>query len=141
MMDVRDRRGNKSFDPHACCTHYTWGLLGTPHPQACVKRNGGAQGIPGHPPTLTLIRLPTPSPRARNHAMKISIQADASMFPLYVPENQHAATWLLDEGAPAVMHASPSPSNAAVWSIEIDFFYPTVPSRETQQHFPAMWRC
>ena len=91
---------------------YTWGLLGALPSQAV--ENGELRGIPGMPPTL-LDPPPGDAFAERNqYAMKIDYERMPPMFP--VSETHSAATWLLDERAPAV--TPPSPSNAAVWSIE-----------------------
>ena len=77
---------------------YTWGLLGALPSQAV--ENGELRGIPGMPPTL-LDPPPGDAFAERNqYAMKIDYERMPPMFP--VSETHSAATWLLDERAPAV---------------------------------------
>ena len=62
--------------------------------------NGELRGIPGMPPTL-LDPPPGDAFAERNqYAMKIDYERMPPMFP--VSETHSAATWLLDERAPAV---------------------------------------
>ena len=83
------------FDPRH---PYTWGLLGALPSQAV--ENGELRGIPGMPPTL-LDPPPGDAFAERNqYAMKIDYERMPPMFP--VSETHSAATWLLDERAPAV---------------------------------------
>lgn len=77
---------------------YTWGLLSALPSRAAGR--GELRGIPGMPPTL-LDPPPGDAFAERNrYAMKIDYEQMPPMF--RISETHSAATWLLDERAPAV---------------------------------------
>ena len=78
---------------------YTWGLLQA-LPSRAVER-GRLEGIPGMPPSL-LDPPPGDAFAERNrYALKIDYERMPPMF--RISDTHSAATWLLDERAPAVM--------------------------------------